>query len=403
LLGPTKDSQGKPLAVEREEDMMPRQSAVEESPAVFTAASKVGSDDPLCGIVLAGGEGKRLRSFIHLLRKDLLPKQYVNFIGRRSMLEHTFHRAQKIIDSKRLFTVLNKTHLRFPEVEEQIRSRPPETIVVQPENRETGPGLLLPLMHVAKYHPNSVVAVFPSDHFVLEEATLMKYVHRSHLIVKKDPSRLVLLGIEPEREESQYGYIVPAKASKRPTKAFPVSCFLEKPASESIPDLIHRGALWNTMIMVFRPDALLEVVRKVIPHIHLLFRRIYDAIGTARQEKVVEEIYAQLRPVNLSKEILEPFVQAHPSKVLAMPVRGVLWSDWGTETRVLEVLRQTGSMSRLNGLSLAAPDPLATWIMSGHREPTERPLHHKSSISVGPKRRKRSARIASFAGGSALG
>ncbi len=99
-----------------------------------------GSNDPLCGIVLAGGEGKRLRPFVHLLRQDLLPKQYVNFIGRRSMLEHALHRAERLIPSDRIFTVLNEAHLAFPKVKQQISKRLPETIVLQPENKETGPG-----------------------------------------------------------------------------------------------------------------------------------------------------------------------------------------------------------------------------------------------------------------------
>ena len=46
-------------------------------------------DEVICGLVLAGGEGKRLQPFIKSLGKGTLPKQYVNFIGSHSMLEHT--------------------------------------------------------------------------------------------------------------------------------------------------------------------------------------------------------------------------------------------------------------------------------------------------------------------------
>jgi mannose-1-phosphate guanylyltransferase len=60
-----------------------------------------------CGIVLAAGEGKRLRSFVENLSGYALPKQYVNFTGKRSMLEHTFCRAQKMIPPERLFTVVS--------------------------------------------------------------------------------------------------------------------------------------------------------------------------------------------------------------------------------------------------------------------------------------------------------
>ena len=50
-----------------------------------------------CGIVLAGGEVKRLKRFIYQLRASLVPKQYINFIGTRSMLEQTLDRAEKLI------------------------------------------------------------------------------------------------------------------------------------------------------------------------------------------------------------------------------------------------------------------------------------------------------------------
>lgn len=40
-----------------------------------------------CGIVLSAGNGTRLRELVHQRRGDDLPKQYVNFVGSRSMLE----------------------------------------------------------------------------------------------------------------------------------------------------------------------------------------------------------------------------------------------------------------------------------------------------------------------------
>lgn len=316
------------------------------------------SNERLCGIVLAGGEGRRLRPFVHLLRKDLLPKQYVNFIGKRSMLEHTLHRAEKLIAAERLFTILNEAHLEFPEVTRQISNRRAETIIVQPENKETGPGLLLGLMHLSKQYPGSSVVIFPSDQFVLEEDKLMRRVKEGVRLVQNDPSRLVLLGIEPDRLEPEYGYIVPAHGSKSSAGPFSVGGFIEKPELNHARDLISRGALWNTMVMIFKTATVFEIVRKTTPEIYSIFQQIFDAVGTPLRNTVVREIYRKLNPVNFSKEILEPFVRAHPSSLIAIPVRGVLWSDWGTESRVIEVLRRTGHISRLNGLSFV-PEPLA--------------------------------------------
>src|ERR1700686_439694 len=109
-----------------------------------------------CGIILAGGDGKRLHPLIHRLRGEIIPKQYVNFIGTRSMLEHTYHRAEKLIAPERLFTVVSQDHLKMTDVWRQVSSRPRGTIIRQPENKETGPGLLLPLMHIYRHYPESV-------------------------------------------------------------------------------------------------------------------------------------------------------------------------------------------------------------------------------------------------------
>src|SRR5215468_12544893 len=90
---------------------------------LFESESKSGVP-ARCGIILAAGEGNRLRSFVENLRGYALPKQYVNFIGRRSMLEHTFCRAQRMIPAERLFTVVSQSHLRHPDVARQLSSRP---------------------------------------------------------------------------------------------------------------------------------------------------------------------------------------------------------------------------------------------------------------------------------------
>jgi mannose-1-phosphate guanylyltransferase len=347
---------------------------------------------PLCGIVLAGGEGKRLRPFIHLLRKDLLPKQYVNFIGTRSMLEHTLDRAEKLIPCERVFTVINEAHLAFSEVKQQISKRPRETVVVQPENKETAPGLLLPLMHLAKRYPNSTVAIFPSDQFVLEEERLMSYVRLASLFVKKDPSRLVLLGIEPDQAEAEYGYILPQKRLNAATGALEVSCFIEKPDYKKVPDLILKGALWNTMIMVFKTDTLLSLVREVAPGLHAMFGRIHEALGTPLEDAVVREVYQQLEPVNFSKELLEPYVEAHPPGLLAIPVQNVLWSDWGTESRIMEVLRRTGHAPRLNGLSLGLRQPVDLGINSQRQIAPAKPKTSRTrTISAPAKQRSATA------------
>ena len=330
-----------------------------ERSAFLDHRSKCLEKDALpCALVLAGGEGKRLRPFVHLLRGDLLPKQYVNFIGRRSMLEHTLERAESLAPPERVFTIINKNHLAFPDARRQLNKRTAGTVIKQPENKETLPGVLFSLLHIAKRYPNSIVTILPSDHFILEEEELLHHLNFARLLVKREPSRVVLLGVEPDREESEYGYIVPGERVKRGANPlFEIRSFVEKPDYESARKLTRSGALWNTMMMVFKTGVMLEAMREFSPALFDIFLGVYEAIGTPGEEAVAEAAYRDLPPINFSKEILERMTRAHPSRLVTFTLRNVLWSDWGSESRVMEVLRKTGYASRLNGLTKAPALP----------------------------------------------
>jgi mannose-1-phosphate guanylyltransferase len=304
-------------------------------------------DEVICGLVLAGGEGKRLQPFIKSLGKGTLPKQYVNFIGSRSMLEHTLQRAERLIAPERVLTVITESHLRYPEVRQQCSGRPKNTLLVQPENKETGPGLFFPLMHLYKQYPNSLVLVLPSDHFIEDEDRLVDHARLACLAVKRDPARLILLGVKPDRDEPEYGYLLP---NKKRLAIGPdmseISWFIEKPDPKTARRLTRAGGLWNTMIMVFKTKTMLHWVSRLAPRLYQQFQQIYAAIGTPGEPDVVRNIYQRLKPMNFSKEFLEPMARSYPSSLVVLPVRDLLWSDWGTASRIMDVLAKIGKVPR---------------------------------------------------------
>lgn len=303
-----------------------------------------------CGIILAGGEGQRLRSFVQSARRTTLPKQYISFIGTRSMLEHTFHRAEKLIRPERLFTVISGDHLKFAEVRRQLAYRPRRTIVVQPQNKETAPGLLLPLVHLYKYYPHSTVAVFPSDHFIQEETRFMLYVYLAFRLVEKDPSKMVLLGVEPNRPEPEYGYILPGHqiAESNGLGVRAISRFIEKPTPESARAIIREGGLWNTMVMIFSAACFLNRIREIAAAFYASFRRIEEALGEPHFPEVVRDVYRELTPTNFSRSVLEVLSKERSSGLTVLPLRGVHWSDWGSKQRILSTLRRIGDERRRN-------------------------------------------------------
>lgn len=297
-----------------------------------------------CGIILAAGEGTRLQPFIRQLRGDTLPKQYVNFTGARSMLEQTYHRAERLIARDRILTVINPRHLEYPEVYRQLCYRPQGTVVLQPKNKETGPGLLLPLMHLHKRHPGALTAVFPSDHYIREEGLFMDHVDLAFRLIEEDPGKVILLGVQPHGPDPEYGYLLPGEKIPHlsPSGAQTVVRFIEKPEPRTAQELVRRGGLWNTLVMVFKAERLLDLIRKFVPELYRPFERIGAAIGESSELDIIEKIYAGLPSANFSKEVLEVLSLQEPSPIITLPVRGVYWNDWGSVHRLRGDLNRIG-------------------------------------------------------------
>jgi len=312
------------------------------------------------GLVLAGGEGKRLEAYVRQLPGESLPKQYMTFIGTRSMLEHTFDRAERVIPRQRVLTIVSKHHLDWSGVGRQLASRAPNTVIVQPENKDTGVGLLLPLTYLHKRCPDAMVAVFPSDHFILEEERFLEYVRLAAHAVQRDPRRIVLLAMEPQSAETEYGYIVPADNNGHIDLC---GCrhaahFVEKPDLATARLLLATGALWNTMIMVFRVDSLLSQVAALYPDVASRFRVLSRAIGTSAEKDKIAEIYRAVPPLNFSKDILEKIAVRASGMISVLPVLQVTWSDWGSPQRLLAAKRSL-ELRRQAPAPALAPRPAA--------------------------------------------
>lgn len=175
----------------------------------------------------------------------------------------------------------------------------------QPANKETGPGLLLPLMHVYKSYPGATVAVFPSDHFIVEEDLFMDHVAMAFRAVERDPKSLVLLGTQPHEPEPEYGYILPGREAH--SGVCEVLQFIEKPALKAALKLIEQGGLWNTMVLVFKVKTLLDLVHRADRRMYLSFDQILRSIGTAQETDVVNDVYRRMETVNFSKGLVEKF------------------------------------------------------------------------------------------------
>src|SRR5690606_3124435 len=155
-------------------------------------------------IVLAGGQGERLRSSTEQWFGYPYPKQFCAFSGKRSMLEHTLQRAILLTDRERIVTVLNSEHSRF------LREDPPGVVLEQPEGKGTGTAVLLANEYIRSRDKNATVIIFPSDHFVYPEARFVAQLRNLVNSTGVLDNCAVLLGAQAVSVEPDYGWITVA-------------------------------------------------------------------------------------------------------------------------------------------------------------------------------------------------
>ena len=119
---------------------------------------------------------------------------------------------------------------------------------------------------------------------------------------------------------------------------------MEKPPVEAARALIRRGTLWNTMVVVARGKILLGLLQKKFSAAYSAFEQVYRYIGSPFERASVLEAYARVEPMNFSKDFLEELCRNQPSRLLALALKGVLWSDLGCESRVRQTQAHIGGV-----------------------------------------------------------
>jgi mannose-1-phosphate guanylyltransferase len=317
------------------------------APAAARHAGWQETSPHLWGIILAGGDGQRLRPLTQAYWGSARPKQYCTFFGNRSLLRQTLGRAEQLIPAARLLTIVTQGHLA--DAREELSDRAPETVIIQPCNRGTGAGILLPLLHIVHRDPTAIVALFPSDHFILEEQQFMATVATAVASLATHPRHLVVLGVTPDGPEVEYGWIGTGRMLSQVggTAVYQVRHFWEKPTLGVAEYLYRHQALWNTLVLVGYARVLLALFQTLTPALYAPLGRCREVLGAPHELQVLQEVYAILPVVNFSRAIL---AQSAPC-LGVLPVHGIHWSDWGSPARVLQdlVRYQLGEPSRADG------------------------------------------------------
>jgi mannose-1-phosphate guanylyltransferase len=290
-------------------------------------------------LILAAGDGSRLRALTTKPCGTSVPKQYCSLHGEHSLLEDALERAAAVVPQNRICTIVAEQHRQWwTEIPQLAASLELGNLIVQPRNRGTGIGILYSLLHLLAKDPHARVLMLPADHYVRDEKVLRQSLVAALDRVRIGDGRPVLLGLEPDEVDAELGYILPGEPD--PFGSYRVSSFIEKPAFSTAKEIIGAGALWNTFIIAGEATRLMDLFMprfaSIVMQMQVTLSRSASTGSPTGSWPGLVDLYDYLPDLDFSRDLL----QEQPSKLSVLRAAACGWSDLGTPRRVGETLQR---------------------------------------------------------------
>ncbi len=292
-------------------------------------------------IILAGGSGTR---FWPRSRRNRA-KQVLALDGERTMIQRTLDRLTATVrrtSSEPIpplaaphdVWVITNAHLSRA-ICTQLDCVPEHQVVCEPAARNTAPACGLAAFLIERLYPDAVIGIFPADHVIADQEAFVETIqHAIQLAAQGD--NMVVLGIEPTRPETGYGYIETGEPSAN--GVLRVRRFTEKPNREKAEEFVTAGNyFWNSGMFVWSARTLANATREYLPETAPLLEQIAAAWDTPEFERIFAELYPLCENISVDYAILEPRSAKgeHHSHLYCIPSR-FGWSDLGSWTALHE-------------------------------------------------------------------
>ncbi|MCS7025497.1 MAG: sugar phosphate nucleotidyltransferase [Bryobacteraceae bacterium] len=280
------------------------------------------------GLILAGGRGTR---FWPRSRKSR-SKQVLEFFGQGTLIQQTVERLKAVLPPERLW-ILTNHHLR-EEIVRQLPQVPKKQILAEPAQRNTAPAIGLASHILYSIDPDSVLGVFPADHYITKPARFLRLVRPALKAAEK--GHLAVLGIRPRWPETGYGYIEFSPdfrfGSTKPSK---VLSFREKPDLATAKKMVAAGNFcWNAGMFFGRASVFIESLRTYLPKTATLLAGL-PSFGHRRFQQQLVEVFPRSENISIDYAVME---KAH--NVVGLAADDIGWSDVGSWNAVYELLER---------------------------------------------------------------
>jgi mannose-1-phosphate guanylyltransferase len=281
-------------------------------------------------VILAGGSGTRFWPRSRRARA----KQVLALDGERSMIQQTVERLNSLGGLSKTWVITNE-YLAH-EIAEQLEGMPAAHIIQEPVARNTAPACGLAAFLVERENPDAVLGIFPSDHVIGDEPRFLKNLQKG-IALAAIGDNMVVLGIEPIRAETGYGYIETGDLTKDES-ALHVRRFTEKPNQNRADEFLAAGNYyWNSGMFLWTARTLANAVREHLPETAPLLESIAAAYGTPQFEEVFHRLYPKCENISVDYAVLEPRSAKgeHLSHLYCLPAE-FSWNDLGSWASLYE-------------------------------------------------------------------
>jgi len=282
-------------------------------------------------LILSGGGGTRLwpRS------RNKFPKQFAKLISKKSLFEMTVERFEGFVPWERIF-VVTTTPEYGKIVQKQAPRIPKKNIFIEPMRRNTALAYGLGAVYIKRLDPEAVIVTETADHPIKNIPVYLKNFMTSAQAAAQGDI-LVTTGIKPEFPHTGFGYIKRGKLWQRfdDQPVYKLEKFTEKPDLKTAKEYLRSGDyFWHASLFVWRADSYLQALKKHEPRAGEAIEKISQAIGSKKEEKVIQEAYQKAPDISVD------YAVAERADNFYLVVGEFGWEDVGNWQVVYELLKK---------------------------------------------------------------
>lgn len=279
-------------------------------------------------VILAGGRGVRFWPRSRLDR----PKQLLAPLGGPTLLRQTFERLRGSFPAENIWVVTAQRLLEA--VSSELPEVNSERLIGEPVARGTAPAAGLTAALILRQDPDALMGVFPADHHIGDEQRYLGLLESA--LTEADADRLVVLGVQPQRPETGFGYIEFADSIQPGHRqAVPVTRFREKPDRRTAEEFVQSGRLyWNSGQFFWKASVFAQEMLRHLPDTWTTLA----AITGGDTQEIVEQLaehYGDCANVSVDTGILE-----RSDRVWGLAAPDIGWSDLGSWESLRALLPQ---------------------------------------------------------------